>query len=523
MNQQNPALLEADERSNAMRVALAGFNHETNTFHPRPTTLADFRGPQGTWWVGEQLVAAAQSTHSVLGGMFDVAREEGWDLVPVFFAMHPPTTGTITAEAADAIRANLVGPIAADRFDGVLLHLHGAACAENWPDPEAVVLRDVRQAVGPDVPIVVVFDLHANIGPEWAEHASAIVGYKTAPHTDFYDRGIEGARILGQAMRGEIRPVVALEKPPVLIKSGLMSMTTAPLALIKPPMFWLMERGREIEREPGIVNVSIAAGFGDADSPVTGMTVLVNADGDRDLASRHARELARLAWRLRRGIQTDLVLTPVDVAIDRALHAPPGTVILADQGNNTAGGSPGDGTAILDGLKAAGWPDAALFIADPDSVDAAWAAGVGAEVDLRVGGKNEPSNGAPVPTRATVHLIADLEVDFVTGDSKARLGRTAVVRTGRTDVVLTQYPSTQTTPAYFRAAGIEPRDRRIVVVQSAHLFRAAFEVRERIPTMIIEVDSPGITSPNASRFTYRNVRRPIFPLDEFDWAGPVDE
>jgi microcystin degradation protein MlrC len=504
-----------------MRVALAGFNHETNTFHPRPTTLADFQGPQGTWWVGEQIFAA-RGTRSVLGGMLDVAGEQGWDLVPIFFAVHPPTTGLITAEAADAIRANIVEPIARDRFDGILLHLHGAACAANAPDPEAIILRDVRRAVGPDVPIVVVFDLHANIGLEWAEHANAIVGYKTAPHTDFYERGVEGARILGRALRGEIRPVVWAEKPPVLVKSGLMSMTTAPLALIKPPMFWLMSRGLELEREPGIVNVSIAAGFGDSDSETSGMTILVNADGDRDLARRHARELSRLAWQLRRGFQTDLVLTPVGVAIARAIHAREWPVILADQGNNTAGGSPGDGTAILTGLKAAGWPDAALFIADPESVDAAWEAGVGREVDLRVGGKNEPTNGEPVPMRAKVRLIADLEVDFVTGDSKARLGRTAVVRSGRTDVVLTQYPSTQTTPSYFRAAGIEPRDRRIVVVQSAHLFRAAFEVHEHIPKMIIEVDTPGITSPNTSRFTYHNVRRPIFPLDDFEWAGPDD-
>src|SRR5439155_12351776 len=103
------------------------------------------------------------------------------------------------AEAADAIRENIVGPIARERFDGILLHLHGAACAENEPDPEAVVLREGRRAVGPDLPIVVVFDLHANIGREWAQHANAIVGYKTAPHTDVYDRAVEAAALLDRA------------------------------------------------------------------------------------------------------------------------------------------------------------------------------------------------------------------------------------------------------------------------------------------------------------------------------------
>jgi microcystin degradation protein MlrC len=501
-----------------VRVAIGGFTHETNTFHPRPTTLAAFQGPEGTWLRGQAVVDAFAGTRSVIGGMLDAGRERGWEIVPTFFANHPPITGLIAADALVAILDNLVPPIKAAGADGVLLHLHGAGAAENAPDPEAVVLREVRAAVGPNIPIVVVYDLHANISLEWLEHAQAIIGYKTAPHTDFYERGAEGAVVLDRILRGEIRPVVAAEKPPIMIKAGLMSMTDAPLALIKPPMFWLMQRAREMERHPRVVNVSVAAGFGDADTPFTGMTMLVNADGDRALAEQYAAELAALAWRLRRGLDTELVMTPVETAIERAVHAPRWPVILADQGNNTAGGSPGDGTAILAGLKAAGWPDAALFICDPAAVEAAWQAGVGGTVSLAVGGKNEPTNGAPVPIEGTVRLMTLGAARHVVGGPLDRMGKTAVVRCGQTDIVLTQYATSQTHPGYFRVAGIEPRDRRIIVVQSAHLFRAAFEVQERIPQMIIEVDSPGITSPNARRFTYHHLRRPIYPLDDFDWA-----
>jgi microcystin degradation protein MlrC len=247
------------------------------------------------------------------------------------------------------------------------------------------------------------------------------------------------------------------------------------------------------------------------------MAVLVNGDGDPALARGAARELAALAWRLRRGILTDLVLTPVDVAIERALHGA-GTAILADQGNNTAGGSPGDGTAILAGLQRAGWPDAALFLRDEAAVARAWAAGAGSEVALEVGGKHEPTNGSPLPLRGVVRLLTLGATRHVTGTTDD-FGKTAVVRCGETDVVLTERATTQTHPGYFRVAGIEPRERKIVVVQSAHLFRAAFEVQERIPSMILEVDTPGITSPNAARFSYRHVRRPIFPLDDFSWDG----
>lgn len=497
-----------------MRVAIGGYVHETNTFHPSPTTLAEFREPTGTWVEGEALIEAFAGTRSVLGGMIAVGRARGWELVPTFYSYGGATTGLIEAGAIAVVQRALLTPIAAARADGVLLFLHGAAVAEGLDDPEAATLRDVRAAVGPDVPIVVVYDLHANIGPAWLDYATAIIGYKTAPHTDFYERGVEGAEVLDRTLRGEIRPVVALVKPPILIKSGLMSMTDAPLALIKPPMFWLMERAREIEREPGIVNVSVAAGFGDADTPTTGMTILVNADGDRALAQRHADELGDLAWQLRRGFDTDLVLTPVARAVARAMQTDRWPVILADQGNNTAGGSPGDGTAILAGLAAAGWPDAALFIRDAGSVAACWAAGVGATPALAVGGKLDPSAGAPVSLRGEVRLLTRGSTPGVVDGRAVTFGRTTVVRCGGTDIVLTEHPTSQTHPGYFRAVGIEPRERRITVVQSAHLFREAFEVRERIPRTIIEVDSPGITSPNARRFTYRHLRRPIYPLDD---------
>ena len=140
---------------------------------------------------------------------------------------------------------------------------------------------------------------------------------------------------------------------------------------------------------------------------------------------------------------------------------------------------------------------------------------MGATVDLRVGGKLEPLNGDPVELRGEVRLLTYGQAASVVDGHPTQFGRTAIVRIGQTDLILTEHPTSQYHPGFFRAVGIEPRDRRILVVQSAHLFRAAFEVREHIPKMIIEVDSPGISSPNARRFTYHHLRRPIFPLDDF--------
>jgi microcystin degradation protein MlrC len=213
-------------------------------------------------------------------------------------------------------------------------------------------------------------------------------------------------------------------------------------------------------------------------------------------------------------------MAPPDMAVARAVSSPNWPVILADQGNNTAGGSPGDGTAILAELKRAGWPDAALFIHDAEAAATAAKAGAGGAFKMAVGAKLDLTSGEPVELDGTVRLVMDGHL--IDGHFRApvELGTTAVVRCGQTDVVLTSRPSTQIHPNYFRAVGIEPRAKHVLVVQSAHLFRDQFEVQERIPKMIIEVDSPGICNPDARRFTYNRLSRPIYPLDEFEWKGP---
>jgi microcystin degradation protein MlrC len=504
-----------------MRVAIGGFTHETNTFNPVPTTMERIK-TTGQYLEGAEMVERSRGINSVLGGFVDGGEAHGLEIVPTFFAGHGPQTGLIDRAVVDHVTERLVRGFADARADGVLLHLHGASAADGLSDPEAHILRAVRQAIGRGTPLVLVYDLHANAGPDWVDHPDAIVGYKTAPHVDMAERGREGAALMRRMLDGAVKPVVRMAKPPILVKSGLMSMTDAPLALIKPPMYWLMQRAREMERLPRVLNVSVAAGFGDADVPEAGMTMFATTDGDPELAQRLVDELAETAWRLRRGFMTDLVLMPPALAVARAVASPEWPVILSDQGNNTAGGSPGDGTAILAELKKNGWPDAALFVADEEAARAACQAGVGAPFKMAVGARLDRTSGEPVELDGTVRVVTDGVVALGPGRVPPRLGRTAVVRCGRTDVVLTERPSSQDNAGFFRAVGIEPRDRRITVVQSAHRFRDQFEVKEHIPKVIFDVDSPGFSNPDVRRFAYRNVRRPIFPLDEMpDGAYPA--
>ena len=211
-----------------MRVAIGGFAHETNTFHPRPTTLAAFQGPAGTWLHGQAIVDAfARHAARCSAACVDARREQRLD-ARADLLRRPPADHRPDRPPRPSTHPRQSGSSAGRRATPAPT---GCCCTctarrppTGSPDPEAHVLRAVRAAVGPSVPIVVVYDLHANIGPDWAEHADAIIGYKTAPHTDFYERGVDGAVVLrphpaparsGRSWR--------LAKPPILIKAGLMS------------------------------------------------------------------------------------------------------------------------------------------------------------------------------------------------------------------------------------------------------------------------------------------------------------
>jgi microcystin degradation protein MlrC len=382
--------------------------------------------------------------------------------------------------------------------------------AEKCDDPEAEILREIRETVGQDIPIVAVFDLHGNISKSWLEYADVIIGYKTSPHADEFERGLEGGKVINLILKGLVKPTMALRKPPILVGGGLMTVVDQPLAMVKPPLYRLISLARRMERDDRVVNVTVAGGFGHADVPRAGIGIVVTTNDDQELAEEKASQLEKLAWNLREGFLPDRVLVSLEVAMEEALSATEGPTILADEGDNAAGGGPGDGTYILSELKNADWPDAALIIRDPEAVRDAARAGIGKEVNLLVGGKSDNLHGRPVEIKGVVRALSDGTYVDPRQRTVVRMGTTAVIRCRSTDLVLTEYMAIQAEPAPFLSVGIDPSRRKIIVVKSAHAFRQQYE---KFAKLILEVDTPGITSPNVFRFTYRKVRRPIYPLD----------
>jgi microcystin degradation protein MlrC len=373
------------------------------------------------------------------------------------------------------------------------------------------VLQRVRAAAGAEMPIVATLDLHANVGPDMLEFATALIPFDTYPHIDNAERGKEAVRLAARSAAGEIAPVMASRKLPVLPDGPRQFSGVEPTKSI-------MALVHEIESRPRVLTAGVCFAFPWADCPFPGMTVTVVTDGDPALADSLAQEIADYIWSRHTEFKTDL--WSVEEAIHEAMSTELGPVVLADLGDNPGGGTAADGTSILWGLLDLGADGAVVStIRDPDVVAIAFAAGEGAEIETTLGGKTDQRHGYPIPITATVVRLSDGRFVYEGPMDQGvhdTLGRTAVLSVhGRygheVQVIVCERRVQSLDTAILRSQGIEPAECKIIALKSAVHFRGAFMP---IASRILEVDTPGLTSLDYTRFPYERLTRPIWPMDE---------
>ena len=486
-----------------MRVAIAGFLHESNTFNPLRTDRAAFAA-QGLAF-GSAMVGEWRAAHHEVGGFLESAERLGFEPVPLVMAWATPS-GPVVDAVLDEMTAVIIDGLKQHRPDGLLLALHGAMVAESYPEADGEVLTRIRQAMGPDFPMVVTFDLHGNLSERVAECCTAAVAYRTNPHVDQRECGQRAAALLVRIVRGEIRPAVALAKPPVIV--NIMVHDTS-----QEPLKSLMDEARVLEEQPGILAVSLLPGFAYSDVPQMGPAILVVADGQPELAQRTAQVLAGRLWEQRAQLVRQLPDAATAVTQARTAERPP--VILVDTGDNVGGGSAADGTVLLAEMLKQGATDGVVCLFDPEEARRCAAAGIGAEVKLQVGGKVDRLHGEPVAVTGRVKVLHDgtyLEPEVRHGGKRLNhMGLTALVELpGNTLLVLNSLRHPPFSLGQLTCLGIQPKQQRILVVKAAIAYKAAYAP---VGGTIIEVDTPGVTAVNPERFAYRYIRRPMFPLE----------
>ncbi len=489
----------------SFNVLTAEISHETNTFSLHKTGKHAFMARYAL--MGAAAIAERGTENTELAGFLDAGHAHGWSVTHVLSAAAGPS-GHIRRKAFDWLCEPILASIKKNPFDGLLLGLHGAMGLDFCEDGEGELLRRVRSVVGKEMPIAITLDPHANVSEQICALADIIVSFKTYPHIDMRDTGRQAGDILQRTMTGEIKPRMVRVSRPMLeeVNGGRTDIG---------PMIARIAAARTYEKQADVFAVSINAGFAGADVATVGPTVLVCGQGDFAAHTAFAETIADDIWDCRFDV-LNKYLSVDEAAAIAVTHKPDkGPLIIADYADNPGAGGYGDSTELLRALLDAGVSNACFApMVDGSTVQLLRTAVVGEKMQITLGGKTDPDFGGG-PLIVEAELVSLSNGHFI-GDGPmihglhGSFGPSAVIRVAGIEILVVTIPRQILDLQEFRAFGIEPQNKHVVALKSMQHFRAAFEP---IAGQIIVCDSGALCTPRYDRLPYRNVPRPIFPLD----------
>ena len=486
------------------KFVVAMMMHETNTFSPLPTPIESFARAGDL--SGPLAVQEAEGTNTSLGGFIEVARKAGAEFtVPMAASAHP--SGLVTKAAYAQMTSAIVDEVKKG-CDAVLLALHGAMVAEEYDDGEGELLNRIRK-IAPDVPIAVALDFHTQMTDAMINGATIITGYRTYPHIDMADTARRAGRTLLRALAGEVEPKMVWGNRPIMSSSLVHTPS-------REPMKTLMGMANVAEDSGQVLNASVFGGFPQADIPHLALSSVIVCDRRTAEGEVLLNKILDTAWEKREGFLFHA--EPLSVQVARAKSLEGGPVVMADHGDNTASGGTQDVMSVVEEAIKQGLEDACAGpICDPACVKQMVAAGVGSEVTLDLGGKIDmPAMGLKgKPLRITGKVKAITDGQFtVTGPmatgTTVRMGRTAVLDTGKMQIVISEKRAEPYDLGVFTHCGIDPRAKKFVLIKSRQHFRAGFEP---IAKHIVMCDGDGCTASDLKLFKYTRVKRPLYPFD----------
>jgi len=497
------------------RIALLGFMLEANQFAP-VTTGADFRA--SCYLVGDEILAEAAKPApampaEITGFIREMDSAGDWEPIPIVVTNVEPGGPAEAGFVDETLRLMRRLFAEAGPLDAVYLCNHGAMTATDSTDPDGAYYAMAREAVGPGVPVVATVDLHANISERMVGSSDAIISYRTNPHVDQAERAAEAARLIRWLLAGGELAKTFIRMP--IVAPSVRLLTAA------GPYADLIRRG-QAEKPASVRVVSVVGGFAWGDTPENGLAILIYGEDAAD-AEAFAKMLAQQAWAERERFNVTLtsLVDALTAAKARGEDSGLAPLCIADVADNPGGGGRGNTTDVLEGLMAADVQGVllGLFI-DPAVAAACHAAGVGASIDVVFNRDCADGHGRAVPARLEVSGLSD---GFIVGrrgiaaGRTSKLGPSACVRLGGITMVVASRRIQAADPAYFEAFGLDIGAFCTVVLKSRGHFRAGFDEFFG-DDRIVEVDALGLTNPMLSRFPFRRLPRPVYPLDpETEW------
>ncbi len=492
-------------------ILTGAFVHESNTFKKGETDLQAFR--DDVLDIGQVAIDRFGDVNEELAGFLDAGRTAGWRITHTVSA-HATPGARVSRAAFDHIAGIICDGARAHRgtLDGVLLSLHGSMVPTFCEDGEGELLSRLRAIVGPDMPIAATLDLHAMVTPAMVDQAQILLSYKTYPHIDMREVGRQAGLLLDATLRGTVRPATLRAHRPMLDEANA-GRTDVPQTAA------LYTRAKAHETEPGILAVSVNAGFGESDILEAGPTVVVTYDQNLPEAVARARviaeALADTIWDQRASVSNDFLTPQTAAIIARDFDAANGPLVIADYADNPGAGAYGDATALLKALLEVGAENGGFApMIDAEAATLLHRHKVGEMVTLDLGGKQDPSfGGGPLRLTGEIRHLSDGTYTGngpILGGITHSFGPTAVLRVQGIDILVVTQPGQMLDLQQVCTFGIDPARLRFLVVKSMQHFRAAFEP---VSGAVIVCDTGALATPQAHLRRYTRVRRPVWPLD----------
>jgi len=480
-------------------IAVAELCQEENGFSAVLTTRREFEA--GVLLYGEEIIPYSRKEDQQIAGFLDAVADFGQEqirVIPILKAK-AMSGGPVERKLYDHFKMTLLtGLTGIGNLEGIYLSLHGTMGVEGLDDPEGDLLAAIRQTVGKDLPIGVSYDLHANITSEDAKHATFIVGYKTNPHRDHYDTGYRSGEILVKTIQGEIKPVMVVNKMR-LLKGGGMTID------FLSPMRSIFRRMKKMEKNDNVLCVSNFMVHLWTNQPQLGWSTVAVTDDEPELAQKLADELAELNWAVR-AVEHPAPHTAAEgvaIARDKWFRRKFGTVVFCDASDCVGAGAPGENTWILKALMDEGADlTSYLTIRDQEAAQIAFSHDIGEKISLTVGGKLDKVYNRPL--NYTGELIYKKD---------GRLGKTVILKYQGIHLIISELADSLSSPSFFSDLGLSLWKADIVVVKNLFPFRYRYLLYNR---KTVNIATPGTTSVDVFQLKYKNLPRPIYPLDNID-------
>ncbi len=487
-----------------MKIVIAMMKHETNTFSPIVTDWERFEN----WgaYFGQKALEKYENTGMPMAAYIDLAKKAGSDIVTPVAAEAMPS-GIVTADAYDRLSNAILESIDAG-CDLALLDLHGAMVSEQTMDGEGTLLERIR-LLSPGLPIAVTCDFHSNLTRKMVDNCTALVGYKTYPHVDMYEVGLQVGKIVMDSMEGKSNPVMARVRLPLLshtLKQGTDDQ----------PVKSLIKACKEAEKSDSILAATFFGGFPLSDMPDAGVSTLVVTDNNKKQAEIKAREIADLTWQQR----SEFIYhtSPLKDSINQAEKLSEYPVILLDHEDNCGSGGTQDVMTVIAEIIEKGLDSVAVAaVYDPEAVKEMQKAGIGANIKLSLGGKISIESlgikNKPLEIEGRVRVLTDgkwiVRCPMYTG-VKVDMGATALLDTGKVKIVVVSLHHEPWDTGVFTSVGIQPEHEKYLLLKSRIHYRAGFAP---IGKQTLHCDGDGVTTSRNALLDYKYLRRPIYPLD----------